>query len=102
MNIIQYTVSELKDPTGILSGERYEFHLFLEFEDDDELLEEDAAGIRTIYVVDGEADKIMATYFFKKGTEQALDFELEDEELEEVLVFCRENVKKVEETSSNN
>ncbi|MBD7907965.1 DUF6509 family protein [Sporosarcina gallistercoris] len=102
MNIIQHTVSELKDPTGILTGERYEFHLFLEFEEDDELLEEDTAGIRTIYVVDGEDDKIMASYFFKKGTEQALDFELEEEELDEVLAFCREHAEKVEETSKNN
>ncbi|MGG0644671.1 DUF6509 family protein [Sporosarcina gallistercoris] len=102
MNIIQFTVSELKDPTGILTGKRYEFHLFLEFEEDDELLEEDTAGIRTIYVVDGEDDKIMASYFFKKGTEQAMDFELEQEELEEVLAFCRNNVEKVEETSKNN
>ncbi|MGN7409341.1 MULTISPECIES: DUF6509 family protein [unclassified Sporosarcina] len=101
MNITQYTVSELRDPTGILTGKRYEFHLFLEFEEEDELLEEDAAGIRTIYVVDGEVDKIMASYFFKKGTEQALDFELEEEEIQEVLAFCRENAEKVEETSNN-
>lgn len=102
MNITQFTVSELKDPTGILTGKRYEFHLFLEFEEDDELLEEDTAGIRTIYVVDGEDDKIMASYFFKKGTEQAMDFEFEEEELEEVLAFCRNNAEKVEETSKNN
>ncbi len=102
MNITQSTVTELRDPTGILTGKRYEVYLYLEFEEDDELLEEDAAGIRTIYVVDGEADKVTATYFFKKGTEQALDFELEDEEIEEVLAFCRENVEKVEETSNNN
>ncbi|MDW0110389.1 DUF6509 family protein [Sporosarcina aquimarina] len=94
MNITQYAVSELKDPTGILTGERYEFRIYLDFEEDDELLEEDAAGLRTIYVVDGESDKITATYFFKKGTEQALDFELEDEEIEEVLEFCRANVEK--------
>ncbi|WP_025783738.1 DUF6509 family protein [Sporosarcina sp. D27] len=101
MNITQYTVSELKDPTGILTGKRYEFHLFLEFDEEDELLEEDAAGIRTIYVVDGEEDKITGTYFFKKGTEQALDFELEEEEIQEVLAFCRENAEKVEETTNN-
>ena len=102
MNITQSAVTELRDPTGILTGKRYEVYLYLEFEEDDELLEEDAAGIRTIYIVDGEADKVTATYFFKKGTEQALDFELEDEEIEEVLLFCRENVEKVEETSTNN
>lgn len=94
MNITQYAVSELKDPTGILTGDRYEFRIYLDFEEDDELLEEDAAGLRAIYVVDGEADKITATYFFKKGTEQPLDFELEDEEIEEVLEFCRANVEK--------
>ncbi|WP_432352173.1 DUF6509 family protein [Sporosarcina sp. A2] len=99
MNITQHTVSQLKDPTGILTGDRYEFRLYMEFEEDDELLEEDAAGLRTIYVVDGESDKITASYFFKKGTETALDFELEDEELEEVLAFCRENTVKVEESS---
>lgn len=52
MNITQYAVSELKDPTGILTGDRYEFRIYLDFEEDDELLEEDAAGLRAIYVVD--------------------------------------------------
>lgn len=101
MNIIQSAITELKDPTGILTGKRYEVYLYLEFEEDDELLEEDAAGIRTIYVVDGETDKVTAPYFFKKGTEEALEFELEDEEIEEVLAFCRDNIEKVEETSNN-
>lgn len=96
MNITKHTANELFDPTGILLGKRYEFLLYIDFEDDEELQEEGAGGIRTIYIVDGENDKVSSSYFFKKGNEQALEFELEDEEQEEILAFCRANVEKIE------
>lgn len=96
MNITKHTANELFDPTGILLGKRYEFLLYIDFEDDEELQEEGAGGIRTIYIVDGENDKVSSSYFFKKGNEQALEFELEDEEQEEILAFCRANVEKME------
>lgn len=99
MNITKHTANELFDPTGILLGKRYEFLLYIDFEDDDELQEEGAGGIRTIYIIDGENDKVSSSYFFKKGNEQALEFELEDEEQEEILAFCRANVEKIEETT---
>ena len=99
MNITKHTASELFDPTGILLGKRYEFLIYIDFDEEDELHEEGAGGIRTLYIVDGENDKITSSYFFKKGNEQALEFELEDEEQEEILAFCRENVVKVEESS---
>ena len=37
MNITEYTVEEIIDPTGILTGNRYEFMLNIEVPEDDEL-----------------------------------------------------------------
>ena len=37
MNITEYTVEQIKDPTGILAGRRYEFLLNIEVPEEDEL-----------------------------------------------------------------
>ncbi|GKV69606.1 hypothetical protein NCCP2716_21040 [Sporosarcina sp. NCCP-2716] len=88
MEIKQYTKTELIDPTGILDGRRYEFFLFIDFDEEDELAEEEAGGIRTVYIQEEGRSRITGTYFFKKETEEALDFELEEEEEAAVLAFC--------------
>ena len=88
MEITQYTKTELIDPTGILTGRRYEFFLYIDFDEEDELAEEGAGGIRTVYIEDEGRDRITGTYFFRKGTDEPLDFELEEEEEAAVLAFC--------------
>ncbi|WJY28002.1 MULTISPECIES: DUF6509 family protein [Sporosarcina] len=89
MNITQYTINELVDPTGILEGRRYEVFLHIDFDEEDELAEEGAGGIRAVFIQENGNDRITGTYFFKKGTEEPLDFELEEDEQAEVLEFCR-------------
>lgn len=88
MEITQYTKTELIDPTGILDGRRYEFFLYIEFDEEDELAEEEAGGIRAVYIQEEGRSRITGTYFFRKGTEEPLDFELEEEEEAAVLAFC--------------
>lgn len=92
MNITGHTVEKLVDPFGLLSGDRYEFFLELEVEEEDELYSDKGIGIRILFVVDDNESRISNYHLYERGTEQVLDFELEEDE--ELLVFnyCKENL----------
>jgi hypothetical protein len=91
LNITGHTVEKLEDPFGLLSGDRYEFFLHLEVDDEDELYTEKGVGIKLIFVKDEEGAKISNYHFFERGSEKVLDFALEDDEEELVLQYCKEN-----------
>lgn len=98
LNITGHEVEKLEDPFGLLSGERYEFFLELEVDEEDELFSEKGIGLKCIYVRDGNQEKITSYHFFEHGTEKVLDFELEDDEEELVLTYCKKYaVEEVEE-----
>ncbi|MFB6364168.1 DUF6509 family protein [Paenibacillus elgii] len=90
--ITSYSVELVKDPFGILSGKRYEFILDIEVEEDDELYSEQGLYVRVIYGVNEDQASIVKHEIFERTTEQLLDFELEDDELEVVKAFCEEHV----------
>jgi hypothetical protein len=92
MDIIGHTVEKLKDPFGLLSGDRYEFFLELDVEEEDELFSEKGTGLKIIYVIDENGPKISQYYFYEKGTEKVLDFALEEDEEETVHAYCKENI----------
>jgi hypothetical protein len=89
LNITDHEVEKLEDPFGLLSGERYEFFLELEVDEEDELYSEKGTGLKCIYVRDGNLEKITSYHFFEQGTEKVLDFELEEDEEELVLSYCK-------------
>ena len=89
MEINEFTVNKMNDPTGILAGDRYEYRLYITLDEDDELQSEAGTGIRVIYAVDDEVGRIVTYHFFERATEKALDFGLEEEEEAEVLEFCK-------------
>jgi hypothetical protein len=89
LNITGHEVEKLEDPFGLLSGERYEFFLELEVDEEDELYSEKGVGLKCILVRDGSEDKLTSYHFFEQGTEKVLDFELEEEEEELVLSYCQ-------------
>ena len=94
MNIIQFSVEEILDPTNIIEGKRYEFILDVEIDEDDELYHE--AGIE-IRVLLGEKDGepfILNYFIMEKAEGEYLDFALEDEELAMILAFCHEALTK--------
>ncbi|MCP3776298.1 DUF6509 family protein [Paenibacillus sp. MZ04-78.2] len=93
--ITGYSVELVKDPFGILSGKRYEFILDIEVEEDDELYSEQGLYVRVIYSVNEDQASIVKHEIFERTTQQLLDFELEDDELEVVKAFCEEHVGKV-------
>ncbi len=94
--ITGYSVELVKDPFGILSGKRYEFLLDIEVEEDDELYSEQGLYVRVIYGVEENQAGIVKHEIFERTTEQLLDFELEDDELEVVKAFCQEHVGESE------
>jgi hypothetical protein len=92
MDITGHTVEKLEDPFGLLSGDRYEFFLDLEVDEEDELFSEKGIGLKVIYVIDETGTKILQYHFFEKGSEKVLDFALEEDEEEMVNAYCKENI----------
>jgi Family of unknown function (DUF6509) len=92
LNITGHTVEKLVDPFGLLSGDRYEFFLELDVEEEDELYSDKGIGIRVLFVVDDNGLRISNYHLYERGSEKVLDFELEEDE--ELLVFnyCKENI----------
>ncbi|MDR6549015.1 DUF6509 family protein [Paenibacillus qinlingensis] len=89
--ITTYTVELVRDPFGILTGQRYEFIIDIEVEEDDELYSESGLYIRAIYNVNEETSALMKYELYEKTTELYLDFDLEDDEVAIVEAFCKEH-----------
>ncbi|MGG0656134.1 DUF6509 family protein [Rummeliibacillus pycnus] len=92
MDILAYTMEEILDPTNIIEGERFEFLLDIEVDEDDELYTEGGLEIRAI-IAKKDSEISLANYFFiAKANEKLLDFALEDDEEEMILTFCKEHI----------
>lgn len=92
MNITGHSVEKLEDPFGLLTGDRYEFFLDLDIDEEDELFSEKGVGLKVIFVLEENEAKISTYHFFEKGSEKVLDFALEDDEEELVKNYCKENI----------
>ena len=97
VSITEYSVELVKDPFGIIKGKRYEFILDIDVDEDDELNSEQGVALRVIYGVEEEKQGIVKYDILERNTEKHLDFDLEDDELEEVDAFCREHWREAEE-----
>lgn len=92
VKITSYEVEKIKDPTGIITGDRYEFLLGIEVPEDDELFdEENSLDLRVILAVVEEKERIAQYHFLNRSNGKVLDFGLEEEEEAEVLAFCKEH-----------
>jgi len=94
MEVKEYTMKKMSDPTGILTGERYEFMLYITLDEDDELYSEGGTGIRAILAVEDNVERIATSNFFERATEKVLNFELEEEEEQAVLQFCKMHLEE--------
>lgn len=94
LNITGHTVEKLEDPFGLLTGDRYEFFLELDVDEEDELYSENGIGLKVIFVIDGSEEKISSYHFFESGSEKVLDFALEEDEEELVLSYCKKNISE--------
>ena len=97
MNITEYTVEEIKDPTGILTGNRYEFLLSIEVPEDDELYNENGIQLKVLYLVDENQQRILNYHFYDGLENKYLEFGLEEEEEKLVNKFCAEHYQEAEE-----
>ncbi|WP_040226049.1 DUF6509 family protein [Bhargavaea cecembensis] len=89
MDITGHQVEQLHDPTGIIEGERYEFFLDLDIDEEDELYTEGGVRLRVLYAVRDGREWIAAYDFIGAATGEVLGFALEDDEEEEVNAYCR-------------
>lgn len=92
LNITEYTVEKLTDPFGILSGERFEYFLDIEVPEEDELFTENGLYIRVLFVSEEQNGRLVKYDILEKGSDQLLDFELEDEEVAMITAFCLEHL----------
>lgn len=92
LNFTSYTVEQIKDAFGILSGQRYEFVIDVEVEEDDELYTENGLHIRTLYLEDEGKSELLKYELIEKVTNRYIDLELEEDELQAVEKFCKEHV----------
>jgi len=92
MEITGHTVELLEDPFGLLQGNRYEYFLDINVDEEDELYTEKGLLLKVIFLVDGGEGRILQNYFIEEESEKVLDFDLEDDEVEAVKVYCMENL----------
>lgn len=92
MEIKDYHVEKLEDPTGILVGDRYEFILDIDVDEDDELYSDNGLYIKLIMAVDKETTRIVQYQIYERTTDIYLDFALDEEEEEMILKFCKEKI----------
>lgn len=92
ITIKEYTVEQINDPFGILTGDRYEYMLDIEVPEDDELYTETGIAIKVLFRVEDGTESIVKYDLIDKATSQPLDFELEDDEISEIQAFCQSNL----------
>ncbi|MEK3764258.1 MULTISPECIES: DUF6509 family protein [unclassified Solibacillus] len=92
MNITQFSVEEILDPTNIIEGKRYEFLLDVEVDEEDELYSAAGLEIRVIVGVIEENVRIVNYFIMDKANNEFLDFALEEDEEAEILAFCKEEL----------
>ena len=92
MEITAYSVEEIKDPTNIIEGKRYEFLLDVEVDEEDELYTEGGIEIRAL-IGENFGEVRVLNYFLKtRLSEEVLDFALEEDEEQMILDFCKEEL----------
>lgn len=97
MKFTEYTVERVEDPFNILTGNRYEFLIDFNVDEEDELFREEGLKLKVLYVVDENDLRISHYHILESNTEKVLEFDLEDEELEMLQSFCKEHYLEAEE-----
>ena len=94
MEITAFSVEEIKDPTNIIEGKRYEFLLDVEVDEEDELYSEAGIEVRVIAGQNDEEVRVLNYFLIDKAENEMLDFALEEEEEALILNFVREELNK--------
>ncbi|WNS73841.1 DUF6509 family protein [Bacillus sp. DTU_2020_1000418_1_SI_GHA_SEK_038] len=94
MEITSYTVEQLKDPTGILLGDRFEFFLDIAVNEDDDLYSENGLQLRVLFYKKEDDFRILNYHFL--SSDQILDFALEEDEEKLISKFCMDHYIEAE------
>ena len=92
LDITQFSVEEIKDPTNIIEGKRYEFLLDVEIDEEDELYSEAGIEVRVLIGHNEDDIRILNYFIIDKAENEYLDFALEDDEEAMILAFCKEQL----------
>lgn len=95
LNISAYSVEMIKDPFGILEGERYEFILDIEVPEDDELFSDNGLYLKVLYGVSASRTGMIKYEIYERSSEKYLEFELEEDEVKQVESFCVEHLAEI-------
>ncbi len=90
--INEFSVEKLKDPFDLLTGDRYEFRLYLSVDEEDELYTENGVYLRAIFKIEDEVKKITQYSFLDQSSDSILEFELEEDEEKFIIEFCEKNI----------
>ncbi len=96
ITITEFEAQLINDQFGILPGNRYEFLLYLDVPEDDELYNENGVYIRAVYLVDDENKQLLTYSLIERGEDTVLDFELEEDEIKMITDFCEKYYSEVE------
>ncbi|MCI3922184.1 DUF6509 family protein [Paenibacillus sp. TRM 82003] len=96
MEISAYSVERVKDPFGIIDGQRYEFFLDVEVDEEDELHSEAGLSVRVVYSVEAARERLVSYQLLERSTEKPIDLELEPEEVALLEAFCKEHANEAE------
>ena len=97
MEITAYSVEEIKDPTNIIEGKRYEYLLDIEVDEEDELYTEAGIEIRAIVGELNVEVRLVNYFLLDKTNNEYLDFALEEDEEAMIIDFAKEQLFPVEE-----
>lgn len=92
MQIGAFSVEEIKDPTNIIEGKRFEFLIDIEVDEEDELYSEAGIEARVIVGQKEEEVRILNYFLLDKADNEILEFALEQEEEEIILRFVQEEL----------
>lgn len=96
LTIKEYSVEEIKDPFGIIEGERYEFILYIDVPEDDELYLENGLYVKALFGVVNNETKLIKYDLYEAETNNYLDFDLEEDEEKLLKEFCETHISKEE------
>lgn len=96
MEILSYMMEEILDPTNIIEGERYEFTLELNIEEDDELYQEGGVDLRAIIAKKDNEISMVNYFLIAKSDQSHLEFGLDEDEEAEIVEFCKTYLIEVE------
>ena len=92
MNITQFSIEEILDPTNIIEGKRFEILLDVEVDEEDELYSAAGLEIRVIAGVIDDNVRIVNYFITARANQEFLDFALEEDEEAMILAFCKDEL----------